>query len=906
MAFRDQDPFNMLEFDPTAFDPTALDFTQAEFPSTNHAAEDQEFTFDQPFSGAMQHGFDGTLPFFDPTLSLDAFSAIQNQQPWPDNTMLDMSSQSATPGSLRTDSRPETPGLPAANASSSSALPPKVGTRFSRESLKILRNWLSTHSRHPFPTDEERDMLERQTGLNKTQILNWLANARRRGKVPEYKTASPRTESPGGREIPNRRRAGTPAPTSRTPFMNPLERWVDSPPEHEPANPDAIALALASSSPLPKRDSYHHTPADTFSGSSHCRPSPASSNGTSRSSSSAYSHESRDSTGSLSLFSSRRQRRKRRGARQHSSNKTPLTAPTNTFQCTFCTETFSTKHTWQRHEKSLHLALDRWVCAPHGPTSSNNDGIQSCVFCGELDPGIEHMQNHNYTICQSRPLEERTFHRKDHLGQHLRLVHNLKPAQLVRQLSEWKMESPDVRSTCGFCGLEMSTFAARADHLAEHFKMGSTMADWKGDWGLDPHILSRLENAMAPYLIALERNSPYPFSACNAPLESPINAYELIKLELMNFIDIYYDRTGRIPSPAELQSDACRIIFAAEVPSYHGDESSSWLRDLILSADDIVQKAKLSPLRSAKESRLTFLHIIGKKSPFESCPLEAQLLEFVHAQPPESLTEARVHRQAVDILRKMESASSSPSDIATTWLLELARSSKSWLKRFQIRAGVNLSETAQFEVTPTPIDQVLQNYEQLESKLAEKVELLRQHGIEPDDTALRQQALKIIDEFDNAEWRALAAGNHGWLARFKRRHLPWADSYGFYARFSDTANQASCHNDQTMSDGNKSPHRPGLIKMKIGEYYLNDPNFDKWVARELARWVAATMSPNNPNQHVPTDEELKHQARWIMYEDGDSFNTTMADSDEWLQRFKRDAKILHDQGPGLLTELQNV
>ncbi|KAI6777883.1 Homeobox protein-like protein [Emericellopsis cladophorae] len=752
MAFRDQDPFNMLEFDPTAFDPTALDLTQAEFPSTNHAADDQDFAFDQPFSGAMQHGFDGTLPFFDPTLSLDAFSAIQNQLPWPDNTMLDMSSQSATPGSLRTDSRPETPGLPAAHASSSSALPPKVGTRFSRESLKILRNWLSTHSRHPFPTDEERDILERQTGLNKTQILNWLANARRRGKVPEYKTASPRTESPGGKEIPNRRRAGTPAPTSRTPFMNPLERW-------------------------------------------------------------------------------------------------------------------------------------------------------SCVFCGELDPGIEHMQNHNYTICQGRPLDERTFHRKDHLGQHLRLVHNLKPAQLVRQLSEWKMESPDVRSTCGFCGLEMTTFAARADHLAEHFKMGTTMANWKGDWGLDPHILSRLENAMAPYLIALERNSPYPFSACNAPLESPINAYELIKLELMNFIDICYDKTGRIPSPAELQSDACRIIFAAEVPSYHGDECSSWLRDLILSADDIVQKAKLSPLRSAKESRLTFLHIIGKKSPFESCPLEAQLLDFVQSQPPESLTESRVHRQAVDILRKMESASSSPSDIATTWLLELARSSKSWLKRFQLRAGVNLSETAQFEVTPTPIDQVLQNYEQLESKLAERVELLRQHGIEPDDTALRQQALKIIDEFDNAEWRTLAASNHGWLARFKRRHLPWADSYGFYARISGTANQVSSHNDQTMSDGNKSPHRPGLIKMKIGEYYLNDPNFDKWVARELARWVAATMSPNNPNQHVPTDEELKHQARWIMYED---FNTTMADSDEWLQRFKRDAKILHDQGPGLLTELQNV
>jgi hypothetical protein len=36
------------------------------------------------------------------------------------------------------------------------------------------------------------------------------------------------------------------------------------------------------------------------------------------------------------------------------------------------------------------------------------------------------------------------------------------------------------------------------DHLAEHFKDGSRMPQWEGDWGLDPIALSMLRNAVLP------------------------------------------------------------------------------------------------------------------------------------------------------------------------------------------------------------------------------------------------------------------------------------------------------------------------------------------------------------------------------------------------------------------------
>ncbi|ORZ17769.1 hypothetical protein BCR42DRAFT_239662 [Absidia repens] len=44
----------------------------------------------------------------------------------------------------------------------------------------ILRDWLSDHKKHPYPTEEEKGDLARCTGLTLNQISNWFINARRR------------------------------------------------------------------------------------------------------------------------------------------------------------------------------------------------------------------------------------------------------------------------------------------------------------------------------------------------------------------------------------------------------------------------------------------------------------------------------------------------------------------------------------------------------------------------------------------------------------------------------------------------------------------------------------------------------------------------------------------------------
>jgi hypothetical protein len=130
----------------------------------------------------------------------------------------------------------------------STTLPPKVGHRFTLESLRALKDWFSRHSENPYPTEEEKVMLEQQTGLSRTQVSNWLANSRRRQPTAEssIKTASAKTVKIPSDYTPTRRATPIPRRPQTERDMHPLQRWVDSPPENEPAAVSAIARAMAS------------------------------------------------------------------------------------------------------------------------------------------------------------------------------------------------------------------------------------------------------------------------------------------------------------------------------------------------------------------------------------------------------------------------------------------------------------------------------------------------------------------------------------------------------------------------------------------------------------------------------------------------------------------------------------
>ncbi|KAH8597194.1 hypothetical protein B0O99DRAFT_540804 [Bisporella sp. PMI_857] len=682
-----------------------------------------------------------------------------------------------------------TPDLKTRNSSSENLaeVNPKKGARLSRESIRILKAWLNSHSAHPYPTDEEKDSLKQQTGLNKTQITNWLANARRRGKVRPPRSTSPAPQHyANGIDIP--RRPNTPSLQE----MNPLERWKNSPPENEPASVTAIAKAVSSSTFSSGRDSPYLSNGHTDDGSARSlfNASSASSLGTSHSSggsfASAFSQKSRGSFGSFNSFNNRGRRRRRRQAPKPVKNTNTFVMAPRTFQCTFCTESFKTKHDWQRHEKSLHLSLERWICSPKGSVQFSAElHAPACVYCGIANPPEGHAEQHNHSSCAERSLEERTFYRKDHLRQHLNLVHDAKFQ--AWSMDDWRVATPEIRSRCGFCGIVMDSWSKRVDHLAEHFKGGKSMADWKGDWGFEHKVLELVENGMPPYLIHEERNTMAPFEASN---QDAINAgktlEDKVKLDLVNYINEHV-LAGGVPTDEDLLAEARKTVLKEEaLIDFPSDVEMSWFRDLIMYSGEMPQRrasgidllkssdmpeilwaTKMERLNSTKKTMTDLSNI--------SCLKERRLVEYVKARQALGLTpvDSELQVQACKILDEIEVTSNYKCKGAVQWFKYLITTSPTWLTDFRRRAVLPRSDQMANELVrssdSTTIDYGIHNYHRLERELIQFVEEQRKAGYTPTDEDLQRTARMIIFESDDP-WNQTAADDPAFLHVFKSQN----------------------------------------------------------------------------------------------------------------------------------------
>lgn len=380
-----------------------------------------------------------------------------------------------------------------------------------------------------------------------------------------------------------------------------------------------------------------------------------------------------------------------------------------------------------------------------------------------------------------------------------------------------------------------------------------------------------------------------PYVASQSPPESPRNAYELIKLELAYFGANHWEQHQRAPTDEEMRLEGCRIIFASELLSLQGIATQdSWLRDLVMSDEKLAQKARFGPLRGAAESRLASLKINGKDNLFEECPMEAQLHAYVKARQLLGLTamDDELQEEACKIVGRVEEVCTHPSETVANWLLRMATSSTDWLASFRRRAHMPRSEDVQHKTVrstdPTSIDSTIHSYSRLECELADYLKQQRSIGVEPEDEDLQKQARVIIYEFDDG-WNQTAADSVQWLESFRNRHPEGATS----PEDTNSSTQPTTAYSSGAAVSHKSPSSPtsrrvapepihndfqhllnvNYAQTKALPFFLNDANCYRRLAKEMRRWVKSTMSPNNPNRHVPTDEELQYQARWILYDE---------------------------------------
>lgn len=136
-------------------------------------------------------------------------------------------------------------------------------------------------------------------------------------------------------------------------------------------------------------------------------------------------------------------------------------------------------------------------------------------------------------------------------------------------MDQWQSSITEVKSRCGFCGTTLLTWKDRVDHLAGHFKNGANMAQWQGDWGFEPWIQERVENAIPPFMIGFEWRSPNPWTTDGNPPALPVpmdaNCYHRLSRELTTYI---HNQTaqGIVPTDEMLQSEARRVIYCTDDP----------------------------------------------------------------------------------------------------------------------------------------------------------------------------------------------------------------------------------------------------------------------------------------------------------------------------------------------------
>ncbi|KAF7720043.1 Zinc finger C2H2 type domain-containing protein [Penicillium ucsense] len=297
---------------------------------------------------------------------------------------------------------------------------------------------------------------------------------------------------------------------------DPMQRWQESPPEDEPASLSAIMRAIDDSRDSSSDQAISMTVPASFR--HHRRPASINSSISANSVSSWQSSVSGRSP-VASSWNSQSQPAGPKVQKGKRKPKKPSGLDTErVFGCTFCCDTFKNKYDWSRHEKSLHLNLGGWACTPNGGiVSSKFDGRPQCVYCGAEDPTLQHLETHNHFQCTE---STHLFRRKDHLVQHLRLVHAL---DALPPLDDWKIPGPPITSRCGFCDQRLETWDERADHLATHFRQGMTMKDWQGEHDFAPEIAAQVINSLPPYILSWEAGTMVPFRASDKTAQDHLN-----------------------------------------------------------------------------------------------------------------------------------------------------------------------------------------------------------------------------------------------------------------------------------------------------------------------------------------------------------------------------------------------
>ena len=388
-------------------------------------------------------------------------------------------------------------------------------------------------------------------------------------------------------------------------------------------------------------------------------------------------------------------------------------------------------------------------------------------------------------------------------------------------------------------------------------------------------------------LLHYEKYSPLPYKAGEAAPWTPTSAYELLKMELQYWILSHQDDSETALTDVEIQSEACRIIFGADILCENdSDAGPSWLRDLVMASTELTQNAMLQTIRGQAKNRLSTLQINGKSNIFQDCELERQLREAYSASATQcgghTVADSYLQSEAARIIAQTEERCNAPSEVVASWLQRLLNHSTEWLRPFKKRVAPSTAEhvaTSENEVVePFPWLQDHDGPGNVIDPVPQAFPLLGDYGISQglighsfskssdacsrDDNAPTNidafgeqdifSGLQLMDDMDSANCISLVS-----TADVEQSRSYPLSSRG---RLSGQPSRLTSREKQI----NESGRSPNMMRIP---HFPKGVNAYRYLAHDLSRFVAMSMSDQNPNKHVPSDEEIQQQARWLEFDE---------------------------------------
>lgn len=220
-------------------------------------------------------------------------------------------------------------------------------------------------------------------------------------------------------------------------------------------------------------------------------------------------------------------------------------------------------------------------------------------------------------------------------------------------------------------------------------------------------------------------------------------------------------------------------------------------------------------MKNHSTSWVTQLKIHGKGNIFETCSMENQLQNYVEISTMlgHQVTDSDLQLEAYSIVTRMEASSPHPCPWFQTFLAGLIYGSSCWLAPFRHRANL-------VSIVPQPAPG---------SNHSSEMQDIQATTSSHESKILRLPAAAVseapVEKILNAAGTSISVPVIG------------------------------------------SSHGGPKIPPKAMPLLLNDDNCYRRLVRDLSRFVVSTISPRNPDSHVPTDEELQYQARWIMFQE---------------------------------------